>query len=79
MTGRPPPATRAAAYDRERMALFPRWTATDEAAPPRPFHDRFEAGRVLVEDAKGQPPTIPFWTGEAPARTVAPATLAVLP
>jgi ATP-dependent Lhr-like helicase len=26
-------------------------------------------GRVLVEDAHGQPPTIPFWRGEAPART----------
>ena len=30
---------------------------------------RIEAGRVLVEDAHGQPPTIPFWFGEAPART----------
>ncbi|HEX3126154.1 MAG TPA: DEAD/DEAH box helicase [Thermoanaerobaculia bacterium] len=30
---------------------------------------KVEAGRVLVEDAKGQPPTIPFWLGEAPART----------
>ena len=30
------------------MALFPRWAATDEVAPPRPFHDRFEAGRVLA-------------------------------
>src|SRR3954470_14943548 len=30
---------------------------------------RVEAGRVLVEDAKGLPPTIPFWVGEAPART----------
>ncbi|MDQ3341021.1 MAG: DEAD/DEAH box helicase [Myxococcota bacterium] len=30
---------------------------------------RIEAGRVIVEDAKGQPPTIPFWFGEAPART----------
>ena len=26
-------------------------------------------GRVLVEDAQGQPPTLPFWTGEAPQRT----------
>ncbi|MBV8113725.1 MAG: DEAD/DEAH box helicase [Silvibacterium sp.] len=26
-------------------------------------------GRVLVEDAHGQPPTVPFWTGEAPQRT----------
>ncbi len=26
-------------------------------------------GRVLVEDAHGQPPTIPFWRGEAPARS----------
>jgi len=30
---------------------------------------RIEAGRVLVEDARGLPPTIPFWFGEAPART----------
>jgi ATP-dependent Lhr-like helicase len=27
------------------------------------------AGRVLVEDAKGAAPNIPFWRGEAPART----------
>src|SRR6202521_4962276 len=31
--------------------------------------DKIEPGRVLVEDAHGQPPTIPFWLGEAPART----------
>ena len=30
---------------------------------------RVEAGRVRVEDAKGQPPNLPFWLGEAPART----------
>ncbi len=30
---------------------------------------KVEQGRVLVEDAKGQPPNIPFWLGEAPART----------
>ncbi|HEY1810792.1 MAG TPA: DEAD/DEAH box helicase [Kofleriaceae bacterium] len=30
---------------------------------------RIEAARVVVEDARGQPPTIPFWFGEAPART----------
>jgi ATP-dependent Lhr-like helicase len=30
---------------------------------------RVEAGRVRVDDAHGQPPTIPFWLGEAPART----------
>jgi ATP-dependent Lhr-like helicase len=30
---------------------------------------RVEAGRVRVEDAKGQPPSLPFWLGEAPART----------
>ena len=30
---------------------------------------RIEMARVLVEDAKGQPPSIPFWFGEAPART----------
>ncbi|HEX4480348.1 MAG TPA: DEAD/DEAH box helicase, partial [Rudaea sp.] len=30
---------------------------------------RVEAGRVRVEDAAGQPPTIPFWLGEAPGRT----------
>ncbi len=30
---------------------------------------RIEAGRVRVEDAKDAPPSIPFWLGEAPART----------
>lgn len=30
---------------------------------------RVEAGRVRVENAKGQPPTMPFWLGEAPARS----------
>jgi ATP-dependent Lhr-like helicase len=30
---------------------------------------RVQAGSVLVEDAQGAPPTIPFWRGEAPART----------
>jgi ATP-dependent Lhr-like helicase len=29
-----------------------------------------ETGRVRVEDAHGAPPTIPFWRGEAPARTI---------
>src|SRR5271156_5183626 len=29
------------------------------------------AGRVLVEDAHGQPPNVPFWRGEAPQRTLA--------
>ncbi|HXM21483.1 MAG TPA: DEAD/DEAH box helicase [Terriglobales bacterium] len=28
-----------------------------------------KSGRVLVEDAHGAPPSIPFWRGEAPART----------
>jgi ATP-dependent Lhr-like helicase len=28
------------------------------------------AGRVHVEDAHGQPPSIPFWQGEAPQRTL---------
>jgi ATP-dependent helicase Lhr and Lhr-like helicase len=27
------------------------------------------AGRMLVQDAHGAPPTVPFWRGEAPART----------
>src|SRR5581483_7648621 len=30
---------------------------------------RVEMGRVRVEDAAGAAPTIPFWLGEAPART----------
>ncbi|HEU0201597.1 MAG TPA: DEAD/DEAH box helicase, partial [Burkholderiaceae bacterium] len=30
---------------------------------------RVERGTVRVEDAKGQPPNMPFWLGEAPART----------
>jgi ATP-dependent Lhr-like helicase len=29
-----------------------------------------ETGRVRVEDAHGAPPTIPFWRGEAPSRTI---------
>ena len=31
---------------------------------------RVTAGRVLVEDAHGLPPSSPFWLGEAPARTL---------
>ena len=27
---------------------------------------RVQMGRVLVEDAQGAPPNIPFWLGEAP-------------
>ena len=30
---------------------------------------KIEKGRVFVEDAKGQPPNIPFWFGEAPGRS----------
>jgi ATP-dependent Lhr-like helicase len=30
---------------------------------------RVERGTLRVEDAHGQPPTIPFWIGEAPGRT----------
>ena len=30
---------------------------------------RVETGRVRVEDAHGAPPSVPFWRGEAPART----------
>jgi ATP-dependent Lhr-like helicase len=30
---------------------------------------KIEQGRVFVEDAQGQPPTIPFWFGEAPGRS----------
>ncbi|HVS78230.1 MAG TPA: DEAD/DEAH box helicase, partial [Steroidobacteraceae bacterium] len=30
---------------------------------------RVEQGTVRVEDAHGQPPSIPFWLGEAPARS----------
>ena len=31
---------------------------------------RIESGKVRVEDAHGQAPTIPFWFGEAPGRSV---------
>jgi ATP-dependent Lhr-like helicase len=31
---------------------------------------RVESGRVRVEDAKGAPPSVPFWRGEAPGRTL---------
>ena len=30
---------------------------------------RVQSGRVLVEDAQGAPPNVPFWRGEAPSRT----------
>ena len=30
---------------------------------------KIEQGRVLVEDARGQPPNIPFWVGDAPGRS----------
>src|SRR5207248_7176621 len=30
---------------------------------------RVEAGRVRVENARGAPPSVPFWNGEAPGRT----------
>lgn len=30
---------------------------------------RVESGKVWVEDAQGSTPTVPFWLGEAPART----------
>jgi ATP-dependent Lhr-like helicase len=30
---------------------------------------RVQAGSVLVEDASGAPPNVPFWRGEAPSRT----------
>jgi ATP-dependent Lhr-like helicase len=30
---------------------------------------RVEQGKVRVEDAHGEPPTIPFWLGEAPGRS----------
>ncbi|HET7756605.1 MAG TPA: hypothetical protein VFK87_05065, partial [Steroidobacteraceae bacterium] len=30
---------------------------------------RVEPGRIRVADARGEPPTIPFWIGEAPGRT----------
>jgi ATP-dependent Lhr-like helicase len=31
---------------------------------------RVERGTVRVEDARGQPPSIPFWLGEAPGRSL---------
>lgn len=31
---------------------------------------RIENGRVLVEDAHGAAPSVPFWLGEAPARSI---------
>ncbi|HET7525505.1 MAG TPA: helicase-related protein, partial [Burkholderiaceae bacterium] len=30
---------------------------------------KIETGKVMVEDAKGQPPTMPFWLGESLGRT----------
>ncbi len=31
---------------------------------------RIESGKVRVEDAQGQSPSVPFWLGEAPGRTM---------
>ncbi|MGH7671756.1 MAG: DEAD/DEAH box helicase [Gemmatimonadales bacterium] len=31
---------------------------------------KIESGQVRVADAHGQPPTVPFWLGEAPGRTI---------
>ena len=31
---------------------------------------RIESGRLRVEDAQGLPPSIPFWLGEAPGRSI---------
>ena len=31
---------------------------------------RVGSGKVWVDDAQGLPPSIPFWMGEAPARTL---------
>ena len=31
---------------------------------------KVQTGKVYVEDAQGKPPTIPFWFGEAPGRSV---------
>jgi ATP-dependent Lhr-like helicase len=31
--------------------------------------EKVESGKVYVTDAQGQPPTIPFWLGEAPGRS----------
>ena len=30
---------------------------------------KVHSGKVFVEDARGLPPTIPFWFGEAPGRS----------
>src|SRR5262249_57152056 len=30
---------------------------------------RVEQGRIRVEDARGEPPSMPFWLGEAPGRS----------
>ena len=46
------------------------WRATSSCSATRSWRiRRVESGRVRVEDAGGAPPTIPFWLGEAPART----------
>ena len=40
------------------------------SATPRTGYLRVERGTVRVEDAHGQPPSIPFWLGEAPGRSM---------
>jgi len=34
---------------------------------------RIQSGRVLVENARDQPPNIPFWFGEVPGRDELPS------
>ena len=51
-----------------RTGRSSRWPATSScSAPTRRQIRQVTAGTVRVVDAAGKPPTIPFWTGEAPA------------
>ena len=52
-----------------RTGRSSRWPATSSCWAPAWQIRQVTAGTVRVVDAAGKPPRIPFWTGEAPART----------
>ena len=74
---RTPPTTRSGSSPRERSSAPSTRTGRSRASGGDIFQLgnaswrvlRVETGIVRVADAKGQPPSLPFWLGEAPGRT----------
>ena len=65
----PSPTTRSSAPS-TRTGRSSRWPATSScSARTRGRSARSRPGVVRVRDAGDAPPTVPFWMGEAPART----------